>query len=173
MKLKNKRIALFVEADYQDMEVHYPRYRLIEEGAEVVVIGTGSAEKYIGKNGYPVTVDMNADLVEPTTFDGLIIPGGWAPDKMRLSKPMVEFVQAMTEHSKVIGCICHGGWLLASAGVIKGVKLTSYIAIRDDLVNAGAVWVDQEVVVTDKLITSRKPDDLPAFMREVIRALAG
>lgn len=173
MQLKNKRIAIFVEADYQDMEVHYPRYRLIEEDAEVVVIGSGSAEKYFGKYGYPIQVDQSAGSADPQAFDGLIIPGGWAPDKMRLSRPMIEFVRFMTANQRVIGCICHGGWVLASAGVVKGRRLTSYEAIRDDLVNAGADWVDQEVVVDGNLITSRKPDDLPAFMREVIKVLAG
>lgn len=173
MSLSNKHIAIFVEAEYQDMEVHYPRYRLKEEGIEVFVIGTGSSNRYVGKYGYPVGVDLDASSAKSSDFDGLIIPGGWAPDKMRLCRPMVEFVRAMMEQRKVIGCICHGGWLLASAGVVKGKRLTSYEAIRDDLVNAGALWVDEEVVVDGNLITARKPDDLPAFMREVIRALAG
>ena len=154
------------------MEVHYPRYRLKEEGALVSVIGTGSSSRYVGKYGYPVEVDHNIADVQAEQFDALIIPGGWAPDKLRQSKPMIEFVRAMMGKGKLIGCICHGGWLLASAGVIEGRRLTSYVAIKDDLVNAGAEWVDQEVVVSDNLITARKPDDLPAFMREIIRALS-
>lgn len=172
MSLKGKRIAILVEADYQDMEVHYPRYRMIEEGAEVVVVGTGSAERYTGKYGYPVAVDTVAGAVDPARFDGVIIPGGWAPDKMRLCKPMIEFIRSMMAGNKVIGCICHGGWVLTSADVVRNRELTSYEAIRDDLVNAGADWIDAEVVVDGNLITSRKPDDLPAFMREVIRALS-
>jgi protease I len=173
MLLKGKRIALLVEADYQDMEVHYPRYRLIEEGAVVVTIGTGSAGKYTGKWGYPVAVDMQAGDIDLPEFDGVVIPGGWAPDKMRLCRPMLDLVRELDAAEKPIGCICHGGWVLASAGVAKGRKLTSYEAIRDDLVNAGAVWSDAEVVVDRNLVTSRKPDDLPAFMRELIKLLAG
>ena len=173
MNLKDKRIALLVEADYQDMEVHYPRYRLIEEGAKVVVVGTGSAERYVGKYGYPVQVDLDATKLRAADFNGVIIPGGWAPDKLRMCAPMIEFVKAMAASGKIIGCICHGGWVLASAEVVKGKRLTSYVAIKDDLIHAGAVWVDEEVVVDGNLITSRKPDDLPAFMRAIIKALAG
>lgn len=171
MSLDHKRIAIFVEAAYQDMEVHYPRYRLIEEGAQVIIIGSGSASTYTGKYGYPVTVDEDATDVDPAQFDGLIIPGGWAPDKMRLCPAMVNFVKQMMTQNRVIGCICHGGWLLSSANIVKNKKLTSYEAIKDDLVHAGAEWIDAEVVVSGNLITSRKPDDLPAFMREIIRAL--
>lgn len=173
MTLQGKRVAVLVEADYQDMEVHYPRYRLIEEGAAVVIVGTGTARRYIGKYGCPVAVDLDAGAADPSAFDGVIIPGGWAPDKMRLCRPMVDFVRQLSASGKVIGCICHGGWVMASAGIVRGKRLTSYKAIRDDLVHAGAEWVDEEVVVDGKLITSRKPDDLPSFMREVIRALTG
>lgn len=172
MILRGKRVAILVEADYQDMEVHYPRYRLIEEGAEVVVVGTGSASRYIGKYGYPVDVNLNAQNINPNGFHGVIIPGGWAPDKLRLCEAMLDFVRALNTANKTIGCICHGGWVLASAEVVKGRRLTSYAAIKDDLIHAGARWMDAEVVVDARLVTSRKPDDLPAFMREVIKALA-
>ncbi len=173
MSLQGKRVAILVEADYQDMEVHYPRYRLIEEEALVMVVGTGSADRYVGKYGYPVQVDVDAAGLHSADYDGVIIPGGWAPDKLRLCTPMIEFVQKMAAKGKTIGCICHGGWVLASADVVRGKHLTSFAAIRDDLVHAGAIWSDSEVVVDGKLVTSRKPDDLPAFMREVIRALRG
>ena len=173
MSLIGKRVAILVEAEYQDLEVHYPRLRLKEEGAEVIVVGTGSARRYVGKYGYPVDVNRDAKDVDPTTLDGLIIPGGWAPDRMRQSLDMLELVMAMARSGKVIGCICHGGWVLSSANVVQGRRLTSYIAIRDDLVHAGADWVDEEVVVDGNLITSRKPDDLPAFMRAIIKALGG
>lgn len=171
MPLKGKKIAIFVEADYQDLELHYPRLRLIEEGAEVLIVGTGTASRYIGKYGYPVQVDLDAATVHDMDIDGIIIPGGWAPDKMRLAPKMVQLVQDINSSGKLIGCICHGGWLLASANILNGRHVTSYRAIRDDLVNAGAIWIDNEVVIDRNLITSRQPDDLPAFMREVIKAL--
>jgi protease I len=171
MLLNNKRIAILVEAEYQDLEVHYPRLRLIEEGAEVLIVGSGSARRFTGKYGYPVDVTHDAGLIDPGVLDGVIIPGGWAPDRIRQYPAMVNLVRTLILSGKIVGCICHGGWVLASAGVIKGKRLTSYIAIRDDLVNAGADWVDEEVVVDGNLITSRKPDDLPAFMRAVIVSL--
>lgn len=171
MSLRSKKVAILVEADYQDLEVHYPRLRLMEEDVKVVIVGTGSAPSYRGKYGYPVAVEIDASGVRAGDFDGVIIPGGWAPDKMRMCEPLLEFVRRIAADSKPLGCICHGGWVLASAGVVKGRELTSYKAIKDDLINAGAVWQDAEVVVDGKLVTSRSPDDLPAFMREFIRAL--
>jgi len=173
MSLQGKRVAILVEAGYQDMEVHYPRYRLMEAGVRVVLVGTGSAEHYVGKYGYPLQVEMDASRLSTSDFDGVIIPGGWAPDKLRLCAPMLDFVRDLNAAGKTIGCICHGGWVLASANIVRGRRLTSFIAIKDDLVNAGADWTDAEVVVDGNLITSRMPDDLPAFMREVIRALSG
>jgi protease I len=171
MSIKGKRMAILVEADYQDLEVHYPRLRLIEEGVEVQIIGTGSARRYVGKWGYPIDVDIDAGSADERTLDGIVIPGGWAPDRLRQSKEVLKLVREIDAEGKLIGCICHGGWVLSSAGIVKGRRLTSYSAIRDDLVNAGAKWVDREVVVDGHLITSRKPEDLPAFMRAIIRAL--
>jgi len=171
MLLNNKRIAILVEADYQDLELHYPRLRLIEEGAEILIVGSGAARRFTGKYGYPVDVTHDAGLVDAGVLDGVIIPGGWAPDRIRQYPAMVDLVRTLMRSGKTVGCICHGGWVLASAGVVEGRRLTSYIAIRDDLVNAGADWVDEEVVVDGNLITSRKPDDLPAFMRAVIASL--
>jgi protease I len=173
MSLKGKRIGILVEADYQDLEVHYPRLRLLEEQADVIIVGTGTATEYRGKYGYPVAVDIDIHKLDPATLDAIIIPGGWAPDRLRQSKWMVELVRYCAKSGKVIGCICHGGWLLASADVVRGKTLTSYHAIRDDMTNAGANWVDNEVVVDGKLITSRKPDDLPAFVKAIIKALQG
>lgn len=172
MVLKGKRVAILVEADYQDLEVHYPRLRLLEEGAEVWVVGTGSSRRYVGKYGYPVEVDRSIDEVDASEVDGVVIPGGWAPDKLRMSSGVLNLVRGMMRAGKVVACICHGGWVLASAEVVKGRRVTSYQAIKDDLIHAGAEWVDEEVVVDGKLITSRKPEDLPAFMRETIAALS-
>jgi protease I len=169
MKLSGKTIAVLVEQDYQDMEVWYPTFRLREEGAKVLHVGTGSAHEYKGKYGYPLKVDTTADQIVLTNLDGLVIPGGWAPDKLRMSEPVLKLVREMNARRSPIGCICHGGWVLASAGVAKGKHLTSYAAIKDDLIHAGARWEDAEVVVDGNLVTSRKPDDLPAFMREFVK----
>jgi protease I len=169
MKLKGRIIGVLVEQDYQDMEVWYPTFRLREEGAEVLHIGTGSANEYKGKYGYPVNVDRSADEIKGSSLDGLVIPGGWAPDRLRMSSSVRNLVREIFAESKPVACICHGGWVLVSAEMARGRKLTSYAAIKDDLVNAGAIWTDDEVVVDGKLVTSRKPDDLPAFMREFIK----
>jgi protease I len=171
MTLSGKKIAVLVEHHYQDLEVWYPLLRLREAGAKVVVVGTGTAAEYVGKYGYPVKVDKNADKVKVSSFDGIVIPGGWAPDRLRMSEPVLELVREMNRAKKPIACICHGGWVLVSAGVLRGRKVTSFVAIRDDVVNAGAKWVDEEVVVDKNLVTSRKPDDLPAFMQKFIELL--
>jgi deglycase len=144
---------------------------LLEAGAAVTLVGSGSAQVYRSKSGLPVKVQTSADQVDPKNFNGLIIPGGYAPDHMRRYPAMVGLVQEIYGAGKVVAAICHAGWMLASAEVVRGKRLTSFFAIRDDLIHAGAEWVDQEVVVDDNLITSRKPDDLPAFMRAVIAAL--
>jgi protease I len=170
MSLEGKRIALFVADIYEDLEFWYPHYRMIEEGAEVVVIGP-TTDKVRGKNGLPATPDKAIHEVKADNFDALIIPGGYSPDHMRRNEKMLEFVKAMHKQDKVIAAICHAGWMLASAGIVEGKKVTSFFSIRDDMVNAGADWVDQEVVQTDKIITSRTPKDLPAYCRHIIAAL--
>lgn len=165
------RVAILVEELYQDLEVWYPLLRFKEEGFEVVTVEPHGRKEYRGKNGYPITVDRSIDEVRAKDFDGVVIPGGWAPDKLRLSKKVLDFVRALFEDGKIVGCICHGGWVLASAGICKGKTLTAYAAIKDDLVHAGARFVDQEVVRDGNLITSRMPSDLPAFCRGLIQAL--
>lgn len=171
MKLKSKNIALFVAPLFEDLEFWYPYYRMQEEGAEVTVIGPAK-ETYKGKHGVPATADVGIDDVKAFDFDALIIPGGYSPDHMRRSPKMVEFVAEINQQRKMIAAICHGGWMLASADVIKGKKVTSFFAIKDDLVNAGAHWVDLQVVKSDNLVTSRTPDDLPAFTTALIEAVA-
>ena len=173
MSIKGKRVAILVEQLYQEMEVWYPYYRLIEEGATVSVIGSGTAREYLSKLGYPIKVDQDADQVKPGDFDAVVIPGGYAPDHMRRYPKMVELVKKVHEQGGIIAAICHAGWMLASADIVQGVKCTSFFAIKDDLIHAGAKWVDAEVVVDNRIITSRKPDDLPAFCRELIKALGG
>jgi protease I len=171
MRLTGKRVAVLSENLYQDLEVWYPLLRLEEEGAEVVVVGSGSAKTYTSKHGYPVDVDKDAVQVKAADFDAVIIPGGYAPDLMRRYPEMVKLVREAFDQGKVVASICHGGWMLASADILKGKTVTSFFAIKDDLVHAGATFVDEEVTVDDNLITSRKPEDLPAFCRAIIAAL--
>ncbi len=171
MQLKGKRVAILAENMYQEMELWVPYYRLKEDGAEVQVVGAGGAKSYTSKYGYPVNVDVQAEQVNAVEYDAVVIPGGFAPDLMRRSPAMVKLVREAFEHGKVVAAICHAGWMPVSAGILRGKRATSFFSIKDDLVNAGATWVDQEVVVDGNLITSRKPDDLPAFCREIVKAL--
>jgi protease I len=172
MQLKGKRVAILAENLYQEMELWVPYYRLKEEGAEVRVVGAGGAKSYTSKHGYPVNVDVQAEQVNAVEYDAVVIPGGFAPDMMRRSPAMVKLVREAHQQGKVVAAICHAGWMPVSAGILKGKRATSFFSIKDDLVNAGATWVDEEVVVDGNLITSRKPDDLPAFCREIVKALA-
>jgi protease I len=171
MELEGKKLIILVEQMFNTFEFWYPYYRLKEAGAEVVVVGSGTAGEYTGKPGTEVKVDANADDISVSEFDGVIIPGGYAPDHMRRHPKMVEIVKDLYEAGKVVAAICHAGWMLASANILEGKKMTSFFAIKDDMIHAGANWVDEEVVADGKLITSRTPDDLPAFMRAVIEAL--
>jgi protease I len=171
MKLQGKKIIVLVEDLYQELEVWYPLLRMREEGAEVTTVGTEAGVTYKSKTGYPVTSDAAARDVEISDYDGIIIPGGYAPDLMRRYEATVKLVRDGFEQGKVVAAICHAGWMLTSADIVNGKKVTGFFAIRDDLVHAGAEYEDAEVVVDGTLITSRKPDDLPAFCREIIRAL--
>jgi len=164
------KVAILVENDYQDQEVWVPLYRLREEGYETVVVGTGAGQ-YKSKYGYPITADMAAAQARSADFKGVVIPGGWAPDRLRQDAAVLKLVREMFEARRVVAAICHAGWVLASAGVARGRRVTAFRAIRDDMVHAGAEFVDQEVVRDGNLITSRKPDDLPAFCREIVKAL--
>ncbi|MCJ7642032.1 MAG: type 1 glutamine amidotransferase [Desulfobacterales bacterium] len=172
MRLKGKKVVLLAENLYQELELWVPYYRLKEEGAEVVVVGTGSSRTYTSKLGYPVDVNKEAKEIDMSKYDGVVIPGGYAPDLMRRYPEMVRIVREAHQKGKVVAAICHAGWMLASAGIVKGKKVTGFMSIKDDLVNAGATYLDEEVVTDGNLITSRKPDDLPAFCREIIAALA-
>lgn len=171
MILQNKKIAIFTERLYEEKELWYSYYRFLEEGAEVKIIGSGFAKTFVGKNGYPVTVDANIGDVNANDFDAVIIPGGFAPDYMRRFPRMVDFVKEMHEQGKIMAAICHGAWILASAEILQGKKVTAYFSIKDDIRHAGAIFSDEPVVQDGNIITSRNPDDLPFFCIKIIEAL--
>lgn len=170
MKLRGRKIAVFLEKMYEDLEFWYPYLRMKEEEAEVCVVAP-KVETYEGKHGLPAKADQSIVAVRTDEFNALIIPGGYSPDHMRRVPEMVRFVKKMNEEKKLIAAICHAPWMLASADIIKGKKVTSYFSIKDDLIHAGAEWVDQEVVKDGNIITSRNPNDLPAFCKEIIKTL--
>ncbi len=169
--LKGQKILLLLGPDFEDREALYPHLRLKEAGATVTVAGLGE-KVYYGKHGVPLETDGPVEQFEHEPWDAVIIPGGWAPDKIRANKAALNIVRNANKSGAVVAAICHAGWVLASAEIVENRKLTSYITIKDDLVHAGAHWVDEEVVVDKNLITSRKPDDLPAFCREIIGVLS-
>lgn len=170
-ELNGKRVLIFVEEYYEDLELWYPKIRLEEAGAEVLVAGPQTGKVYKGKNGYPCTADITIDAVDHTTFDALVLCGGWAPDKLRRNARVLEITKAMHDSGKPIAHICHAGWVPISAGIMKGIRCTSVNAIRDDLQNAGAEWVDQAVVVDKNHITSRTPKDLAPFCLAIIEMM--
>jgi protease I len=170
MTLAGATVLIFVGPQYEDLELWYPKIRLEEEGAKIVVAGLGD-KVYEGKKGHPITVDANVENLYPETFDGLVIPGGYAPDHMRRSEKLLSITRAVHEAGKPIAFICHAAWVPISAGILRGRSCTSVRAIKDDVVNAGATWLDQSVVVDGNLISSRTPADLPDFCRALIKAL--
>ena len=172
MKLSGKKIAIMLDQEYQELEVWYPYYRFIEEGAKVTLVAAKAGSTYPSKLGYPCTSDVAAKDVRAGDFDAVVVPGGWSPDFMRRSEDMIGFIKDAAKAGIVLAAICHGGWMLCCTDALRGKKATSFVAIKHDMMNAGANWVDQECVVDGKIITSRKPSDLPAFCQAIIKALS-
>jgi protease I len=154
------------------MELWYPKIRLTEAGADVIVAGT-EKRTYHGKHGYPVEADGAISDYDPKDFDCVVVPGGYAPDRLRRSQAVLDFVKSMFDNGKVVASICHAAWVPISAGIVHGKTMTCFHAIKDDLVNAGANYVDESVVVDGTMVSSRTPDDLPDFCRAIISLLEG
>lgn len=171
MSLNDRNIMIFIEDNYQELEFWYPCLRMQEERANITVVGPKANHIYKSKLGYEAKSDKAADAIDPKFYDALIIPGGYAPDRMRVSKAMVEIVIAMNKDTKIIATICHAAWMLVSAKILVNKKATCYFTIKDDIINAGAHYLDQHVVRDKNLITSRQPDDLPYFCEAIIAAL--
>ena len=170
--LVGQKILMFTGETYEDLELWYPKYRLTEAGATVEVAGEETGVKYNGKNGYPHVADLSVAEVAPESYQGLVVPGGFMPDRLRRNPKVLEIVRHFAENGKCLAAVCHGGWIPISAGVYQGIRVTGSPGIKDDLINTGAIWEDDEVVVDRNFVSSRKPDDLPAFCREIIRLMA-
>lgn len=171
MVANKKRILILVGEIYEDLELWYPKLRLREAGAEVVVAGPETGRAYAGKHGYPCIADTDIASVLAKEFDGFVLPGGFMPDQLRRDPCVLQLVKDFHAASKLIAAICHGGWIAISAGVYRGVRVTGSLGIRDDLINAGAIWEDQPVVVDRHFVSSRKPDDLPDFCGGILSVL--
>jgi protease I len=170
--LEGKRVAVLAEEGFEDSELIEPVRALKDANAKVVIVGSGTHETYTGKRGkVKIKVDTTADQINGQDFDAVVIPGGYAPDRMRLHQPMIDLVKKAFDSGKVVAAICHGPQLLISAGVVKGRRVTSWPSVAIDLKNAGAKWIDQSVVQDRNLITARKPADLPRFNKAIIDSL--
>jgi protease I len=172
MRLKNKRVGVFVEEGFEDLEFWVPVMRLREEGAQVTIIGSGRTDRFTGKHCLEARPDVAAAEVSADDFDALVVPGGWAPDKLRRFAPVLDLVRTAYQQGKIIGSICHAGWVLVSANVVDGHKATGSTGIKDDLINAGATWVDQAAFRDGNLVWGRVVEDIPDFCRELVAAIA-
>ncbi len=172
MKLQGKKVVVLVEDQFEDLEFWVPVMRLREEGAEVTVVGTGRMNTYQGKHGLTAKADISADKAKAADIDAVVIPGGWAPDKLRRSEAVKKLVRKTYQGGKILGSICHGGWVLASAGIVGGHKATGSTGIKDDMENAGATWVDKPAFRDSNLVWGRVVKDIPDFCRELVKAIA-
>jgi protease I len=172
MRLSNKKVIALVSADFEDLELWYPVLRLQEEGAAVHLVGEKAGETYIGKYGVPATSDYAFGDIRSEDYDAILVPGGWAPDKLRRYPEVLQMVKDMHEKEKPIGQICHAGWVLISARILAGRNVTSTPGIKDDMENAGAAWHDEAVVVDGHIVSSRRPPDLPPYVKAFADVLA-
>ncbi len=173
MAAAKKSILLFVDDIYEDLELWYPKLRLVEAGYSAVIAGPQAGKKYAGKHGYPCVSQAAISEMNASDFAGVVCPGGFMPDKLRRDAKVLELVKQFHEAGKLVAAICHGGWIPISAKVYQGVKVTGSPGIKDDLINAGAIWEDAPLVVDRHFVSSRKPDDLPDFMRGILQVLEG
>lgn len=171
MRLKNKRIAVLVELEFEDLEFWVTVMRLQEEGAQVTIVAPKANQTYKGKNGVSATSDKAAADVKPNDFDAIVVPGGWAPDKLRRYEAILSLVRGIYEQKKIVGMICHAGWVGISAGIVKGHRATGSVALKDDLTNAGATWVDEAAFRDGNLVWGRVVKDIPDFCRELVQAI--
>lgn len=171
MKLIGKRVAVLAETDFEDLELFYPLLRLREEGAQTIVVGMG-ASSYRGKHGVEVKTDAVAGDVDAASLDGVVVPGGWSPDRLRRDPAILSLVRTVNERNRMVASICHGPWVLISAHILKGRRLTGVVAVKDDVEYAGGTFIDQEVVLDGNFVTSRTPRDIPAWGRAIVHALA-
>lgn len=169
---RGRRVLMLVGDDYEDLELWYPKLRLIEAGATVTVAGAQAEHPYAGKHGYPCRADATFDAIVAADFDGIVIPGGWMPDRLRRVPKVLGVVREFAAAERLVAAICHGGWIPISAGVYRGVRVTGSAGIKDDLINAGALWIDAAVVVDRHFVSSRRPEDLPEFVRGILEVLS-
>lgn len=169
--LANTRLLFFVDDVYEDLELWYPLLRMREAGAEVVVAGPEAGAKYSGKHSYPCVADATIRSMKADDFQGVVVPGGFMPDKLRRDAHVLDLVRQFDASRKLVAAICHGGWVPISAGVYRGVRVTGSAGIKDDLINAGAIWEEAAAVVDRHFVSSRKPDDLPDFCRAILGVL--
>lgn len=165
MRLAHKKVIAILDHDFEDLELWYPVLRLQEEGAQVDLVGKEANKTYTGKYGVPAESVYAFTDIDADNYDAILVPGGWAPDKLRRYPEVLTFIQKMDKAKKPIGQICHAGWVLISANILNGKKVTSTPGIKDDMENAGAIWVDEPVVVDGHIISSRRPPDLPQYVK--------
>lgn len=171
MRLEGKRIAYLLEDGFEDLEFWVPLMRLQEEGADVTVVSSGRSDTFKGKHGLEARADVSADEVSADDFDAVVVPGGWAPDKLRRYSGVKNLVRGVYEQGRIVGSICHAGLVLISAGIVEGHKSTGSEGIKDDLINAGAEWVDEPAFRDDNIVWGRVVEDIPDFCRELVSAL--
>jgi protease I len=173
MRLKNKKIAVFLEEGFEDLEFWVTVMRLREEGAALTIVAPKAGQTYTGKHGLLAKSEVAADQVQADGFDAVVVPGGWAPDKLRRYPAVTGLVRAAYDQDKIVGLICHAGLVGISARIVKGHRATGSLGIKDDLVNAGAEWVDEPAFRDGQLVWGRVVEDIPDFCRELVRAIAG